>query len=478
MDNNPKEPARVDLDSVRIDPAWALRVPSAIAMRRLALPLCVIDGSLAVAMADPRDSAAIEAIGRATDKPVSPLAADPAQLRAWLLRVYGDGRASAVQSAPQPTAGADPVALVDGLLRAAALRRASDIHLDPQRGDARVRLRVDGQLEDCLGIPGAALPAVCSRIKVMGGLDIAEKRAPQDGAFTWRLPGSDLPPFDVRVATLPVRFGERITLRMLETGGERLTIDDLGMDPAHRAIFEKLLESPHGLVLLTGPTGSGKTTTLASMLNFINENRAVHIITIEDPIEYYHTHKKSIVTQREIGADVPTFSEALRRALRQDPDVILVGEMRDLETMAAAITAAETGHLVFATLHTTGATTTIDRIIDAFPTDQQEQVRTQLSVGLVAVISQLLLKRVDKPGRVAAFEIMFSTPSIRSRIRDNKTFMIDSDIQTGSKFGMISLDTHLLNLYQAGIIGYDDLITKSKDPDTLVEKLKELQGGR
>jgi twitching motility protein PilT len=252
-----------------------------------------------------------------------------------------------------------------------------------------------------------------------------------------------------------------------------MTLEKLGLPETVR----ELLFKPRGLVLVTGPTGSGKSTTLASMLDVINKERGVHIITIEDPIEFYHTSKKSLVTQREVGADVPSFSEAIRRALRQDPDVILIGEMRDLETMQAAITAAETGHLVFATLHTTGASTTVDRIVDAFPTEQQAQVRTQLSVGLNAVISQLLLKRIDKPGRVAAFEIMFSTPSIRSRIRDNKTFMIDSDIQTGSKFGMISLDTHLLNLYTAGVISYDDLITKSKDPDTLVQKLKEMQGG-
>jgi twitching motility protein PilT len=212
------------------------------------------------------------------------------------------------------------------------------------------------------------------------------------------------------------------------------------------------------------------------MLNIINQERDVHIITVEDPIEYYHPHKKSVVTQREIGSDVPSFAEAIRRALRQDPDVILVGEMRDLETMQAAITAAETGHLVFATLHTTGAAATVDRIVDAFPTDQQEQVRTQLSVGLVAVISQLLLARVDKPGRVAAFEIMISTGGIRSKIRDNKTFQITSDIQTGTKFGMISLDAHLLELYMSNLISYDDLVTKSQDPDTLVQKLKtELQ---
>jgi twitching motility protein PilT len=171
---------------------------------------------------------------------------------------------------------------------------------------------------------------------------------------------------------------------------------------------------------------------------------------------------------------VPSFKEALRRVLRQDPDVILVGEMRDLETMEAAITAAETGHLVFATLHTTGAARTVDRIVDAFPTDQQEQIRTQLSVGIVAVISQLLLVRADQPGRIAAFEIMISTPSIQALIRDNKTYRITSDIQTGAKYGMITLDAHLMALYQAGQIRYEDLITKAQDPDTITQKLQEL----
>jgi len=205
----------------------------------------------------------------------------------------------------------------------------------------------------------------------------------------------------------------------------------------------------------------------------INIERDCHMITVEDPIEYFHGHKKSIITQREIGVDVPSFREALRTALRQDPDVILVGEMRDLETMEAAITAAETGHLVFATLHTTGAASTVDRIVDAFPTNQQEQIRTQLSVGIVAVVSQLLLIRGDGKGRVAAFEIMISTPSIRSLIRDNKTYRITSDIQTGAKYGMITLDAHLMALYQAGQIRYEDLITKSQDPDSVVQKLQE-----
>lgn len=253
-----------------------------------------------------------------------------------------------------------------------------------------------------------------------------------------------------------------------------MTLEDIGLSPQ----VKDLLFRPRGLILVTGPTGSGKSTTLASMINVINEQRDCHIITVEDPVEYYHEHKKSVVTQREIGVDVPTFEEALRRALRQDPDVILVGEMRDLETMTAAITAAETGHLVFATLHTTGAARTVDRIVDAFPTTQQAQIRTQLASGLVGVISQLLLVRKDKPGRVASFEVMISTPAIEALIRDNKTYRITSEIQTGAKYGMITMDAYLMALYEANQIGYEDLVTKAQDPGGIVQKLQETASKR
>ena len=238
---------------------------------------------------------------------------------------------------------------------------------------------------------------------------------------------------------------------------------------------KELLFKPRGMVLVTGPTGSGKTTTLASMLNYVNETREeVHLITVEDPIEYYHKQKKALVTQREVHVDVPNFAEALRRALRQDPDMILVGEMRDLETIEAAITAAETGHLVFGTLHTTGAAKTIDRLTNAFPTNQQEMVRIQLSTVLQAVISQLLIPRIDKPGRVAAFEIMVNTPSIAALIRDNKTFRIQSDIQTGMKYGMVTLDACLIEHYLKGLIAREEVINKSQDPTTILAKLQEL----
>ncbi len=269
-----------------------------------------------------------------------------------------------------------------------------------------------------------------------------------------------------RISAFRAKGSVGIVLRQIPS--KLMTLEQIGLPPQ----VKDLLFRPRGLILVTGPTGSGKTTTLACMLNLINEQRDCHIITIEDPIEYYHEHKKCVITQREVGVDVPNFKEALRRALRQDPDVILVGEMRDLETMEAAITAAETGHLVFATLHTTGAARTVDRIVDAFPTTQQEQIRTQLSTSIVAVISQLLLVRKDKPGRMAAFEIMISTPSIQALVRDNKTYRITSDIQTGAKYGMITMDAYLMALYDNEYISYENLITHAQDPEAIVQKLQ------
>ena len=282
----------------------------------------------------------------------------------------------------------------------------------------------------------------------------------------------ELARFRVSVFKEKGNFG--MVLRQIPT--RMLTLEQIGLPPA---TVNNLINKPRGLVLVTGPTGSGKTTTLASMINLINETRDdAHIITIEDPMEYYHKHKKAVVTQREVNVDVPNFAEALRRALRQDPDVILVGELRDLETMEAAITAAETGHLVFGTLHTTGAAKTIDRIVNAFPNQQQDTIRIQLSTVLQAVISQLLLPRHDKPGRVAVYEIMINTPAIAALIRDNKTFRVNSDIQTGAKYGMVTLDGYLLEKYQQGMISREECINKSQDPQTLTTKLQELEAAQ
>ncbi|NMC81465.1 MAG: type IV pilus twitching motility protein PilT [Armatimonadetes bacterium] len=248
------------------------------------------------------------------------------------------------------------------------------------------------------------------------------------------------------------------------------TIDDLGLPP----VTKELALRPRGLVLVTGPTGSGKSTSLAAMIDHINVNTKKHIITVEDPIEFLHQDKMCAVEQRELGMDTHTFNDALKHVLRQNPDVILVGEMRDLETIALAITAAETGHLVFATLHTTDAPQTVDRVIDVFPPEQQQQIRMQLSVTLLSVISQTLLPRADEKGRIAAFEVMVCTPAIRALIREGKTHQMYTDIQTGGDFGMISLDQYLLDLIKRRLIKYEDALAKSSNPRDFEARAKRM----
>jgi len=230
------------------------------------------------------------------------------------------------------------------------------------------------------------------------------------------------------------------------------------------------------LVIVTGPTGSGKTTSLAGMVDYLNENYDHHIITIEDPIEFQHPHKKSTINQREVGVDVTSFSEAIRRALRQDPDIILVGEMRDLQTIEAAITAAETGHIVFGTLHTSSAAGTINRIIDVFPTNQQEQIRTQLASAVIGILCQQLLRKIGG-GRVAAFETLVVTPGIANLIRENKIFRITSSIQTGSKHGMMLLDDHIFNLWKDGIIDKENGLAKCNNPEELSRRFAAAERG-
>ncbi|HOX03989.1 MAG TPA: type IV pilus twitching motility protein PilT [Candidatus Paceibacterota bacterium] len=352
------------------------------------------------------------------------------------------------------------------LLQLVVAEGASDLHL---RVGSPPVIRVHGVLHR---VEGPALKPenteeLMRSISSEDHIQQVRERGGADLGFAF----GDLARFRVSIFKEKGNFG--VVARQIPN--KLLTMEQIGLPPS----VKELLYKPRGLVLVTGPTGSGKTTTLASMIDIINmEREDAHIITVEDPIEYYHTHKKSLVTQREVNVDVPTFSEALRRALRQDPDVILVGELRDLETMDAAITAAETGHLVFGTLHTTGAAKTIDRLVNAFPVTQQEQIRIQLSTVLQAVISQLLLPRCDKPGRVAIFEVMINTPSISALIRDNKTFRINSDIQTGAKYGMVTLDSFLLEKYQMGMISQEEVITKAQDPTSVLHKLGELEAAR
>jgi twitching motility protein PilT len=268
-----------------------------------------------------------------------------------------------------------------------------------------------------------------------------------------------------RVNAYKQRGSYAIAFRLIPTGIP--TLQQLNLPDS----LKEFTELTRGLILVTGPTGSGKSTTLASLINIINEQRKDHILTLEDPIEYLHSHKSSVVNQREMGNDSNSYAGALRAALRQDPDVILIGEMRDLETISIAITAAETGHLVLSTLHTIGAAKTIDRIIDVFPPHQQQQVRVQLASVLQGVVSQQLFKRKNQSGRVAALEIMKATPAIRNLIREGKAHQIQSSIQMGARQGMITMDTFILDLYRKGIISREDALLYSVDHESMKNKL-------
>jgi type IV pilus assembly protein PilB len=357
----------LDLDRVRIDPAWAMKVPASLAIRRNVLPFAVADRLLYVACADPGDHAALEAVERHTGMKVYAQRAEPESLRRALERVYPDptarasGHPAAAGKGAPVEADDDAVALSEELLRSALLRQASDIHLEPARDGLRVRFRVDGVLEEFRKVPAAKQGGLVSRFKVLGGMDIAEKRAPQDGGFSWKFgPAGRQRAVDIRLATLPTKYGERMTLRLLSLHTDNLTLERLGMAPRDLEVFSSALRRPHGILLLTGPTGSGKTTTLYAAIRQL-DRETLNIMTIEDPIEY----EIAGVSQVEVdSADKVTFSKALRSVLRHDPDVLMIGEIRDLDTADVAIKASLTGHLVFSTLHTNSAASTITRLID------------------------------------------------------------------------------------------------------------------
>lgn len=337
---------------------------------------------------------------------------------------------------------------------------ASDLHI--QVGQPPT-LRLSGSMTP---IDGPALtPAETEKLMLAITPDGHVSNVKLNGGADFGFAFGDKARFRVSVMKAKTNYG--LVLRQIPY--KMFGLRDIGLPDKIR----ELLYRPRGLILVTGPTGSGKSTTLASMVNYINECRDGHIITIEDPIEYYHNHKRCVVTQREVHVDVPSFSEAIRRALRQDPDVIMVGEMRDLETIEAAVSAAETGHLVFGTLHTNSAAKTVDRIVDAFPANMKDMIRTQLASSLVAVISQVLCKKVGG-GRIASYEIMVNTTSIGSLIRENKTFRITSDIQTGAHLGMITLDTHLMSLVNRELVSPDEALEKAQDPNIMREKFQQM----
>lgn len=353
--------------------------------------------------------------------------------------------------------------LIDKLLQACVKQGASDIHIIT--GQPPV-FRLHGRLrrletkvlepEDTVALMKSIAPDRCQReLQEKGGSDFG---------FAF----GDMARF--RVSIFKQRGNVSMVLRQIPV--DMLTPQQLGLPD----VVTKLVLRPRGLFLVTGPTGSGKSTTLASLVNFINETVDHHIITIEDPIEFFHYHKKSMVNQREIGVDVPTFSEAIRRALRQDPDVILVGELRDLETIEAAISAAETGHVVFGTLHTNSAQGTVNRIIDAFPGNLQDQIRTQLSTSIIGIVAQTLCPKIGG-GRCAAYEILVVTSAIANLIRENKTFRINSAIQTGAKFGMQLMDDHLFRLWKEEKVLLEEVMAKSQNPDDLARRIANARRG-
>jgi len=346
---------------------------------------------------------------------------------------------------------------MDRLLEACVGMGASDIHLTTNRPPV---LRIDGGLRslETKVLEAEDTEALMRSITP----DRNQQELQEEGGTDFGFAFGDKGRF--RVAVFRQKGHLALVLRLIPS--KMLTFEEIGLPQ----ICQALCRRPRGLFLVTGPTGCGKTTTLATMINYINTNFDRHIITVEEPIEYYHNHKKSVINQRSVGVDVPSFSEALRRVLRQDPDVILVGELRDLETIEAAVRAAETGHLVFSTVHTTSAAGTITRLIDVFPVNQQEQIRIQLSSNLIAVLSQALCPKATGRGRVAAYEFMVVTPAIANLIRENKTYRIDSSIQTGKKLGMQLLDEHLWRLYDSGTIALEEMLDKGRQPGALQDK--------
>jgi len=344
------------------------------------------------------------------------------------------------------------------LMTAAIEGGASDLHINPGRPPVgRVRGSFVALVDEVVDDPGAE--ALCRELCDDKHWDEVQRVGTTDLGLT-HSSGNRF-----RVSVMRQRGRYSAVLRLIPD--QLLTFEQIGLPPAVMG----LLRRPRGLILVTGPTGSGKTTTLATMVDLVNREMDRHIVTIEDPIEYYHDHAKGLITQREVGTDVPDFPEAMRRVLRQDPDLILLGEMRDLDTISAAITAAETGHLVLGTLHTTGSARTINRMIDAFPANQQEQIRAQLSVSLLAVISQVLMPSADGRGRVAAFELMINNPAIGNLIRKNETNKIQSTIQTSKRFGMITLDDSLLGLVQKGAITRETALDFAQDQAALEARL-------
>jgi len=455
-----------------VDPEVARMLPRSVAMELMALPVEITDsGSLVVAVAD-SDSSVIERVSRETGLPCEAALAVRADLEQAIANLTDDAHAPArdtlagvaTRRPAQPSTQGEQGPLLEfeqelsldlnAVLREMLARQASDLHLT---AGLPAMIRVHGEIEP---LPDQPVLSATDLRKAIYSILTQKQREQFENELeldlSYQVPGAAR----FRVNVFQQRDAIGAVMRVIPF--EIKTIEELGV-PAQVTNFAHLRR---GFVLVTGPTGSGKSTTLAGLIDVINRERAAHIMTVEDPIEFLHQHKRSVVNQRELHTDTHSFAQALKHVVRQDPDVILVGEMRDLETIQVALTAAETGHLVFGTLHTQDAPQTIDRVIDVFPPHQQEQIRVMLSGALQGVVCQQLLKKSDGSGRVVACEVMVATPAIKNLIREGKTHQMYSSLQAGKQYGMVTMDQSLAHLVIAGKVSYHEALEKCNNiPD-------------
>lgn len=453
----------VSLDNIDFDINAVKKVPEAMAQKYNVIGYAFNDNVLTVATSDPLNYYGLEDVRLVSGCRISVSLATKADIQIAIERYYSDvdtlNLVDDIDESTLPEVEEDlnlfdaneddtpVVKLLNSLLIRGYNTSASDIHIEPFEDKLHVRMRIDGMLVDYLDLNKNIQAALIVRIKILSNMDIAEKRLPQDGHFMGVIDGVEL---NIRVSVIPTIFGEKIVMRYLNSNSTIDRLSTFGMTEENFKKVNHMMSMPHGIIYVTGPTGSGKSTTLAAMIDFISSMRNCHILTIEDPIEYVYQQKQALIHQREVYEDVDSFDTALKSAMREDPDVILVGEMRDYETIQAVITLAETGHLVFSTLHTIGAPKTIDRIIDVFPPHKQAQIRAQLASVLQAIVTQQLLPLASGKGRAAALEIMIANDAIKNLIRENKGHQIDTMIQTGRNEGMTTLNASLATLVNTG----------------------------
>ena len=452
---------KIELTAASMDPAASATLEGDVARRLNVVPVAFEGDRMILAMADPKDVDALNEVAALTGIVVEPASATKASIGKAIQAAYGDTHDDEIGSkkgSGRVGLDADDRPLLDlhEVLELVLENDASDLHLT---NGLPPTLRIDGDLMPIEGYP-ALEPLDLQRI-VYGMLSQKQREQFEENLeldFSYALPGKAR--FRVNIYMQRGAIGAAFRLVPFAIR----SAEDLGLP----AVVENFARLPRGLVVVTGPTGSGKSTTLAALVDVINRERAVHIMTIEDPIEFLHPHRTAVVNQREVGADTHGFAAALKHVLRQDPDVILVGEMRDIETMQMAVTAAETGHLVFATLHTQDAAQTVDRIIDAFPPGQQQQIRVQLALSLQGVVSQQLLPLAAGQGRAVVAEILMITPAVRNLIREGKTHQLYSVMQAGAQFGMSTMDASLAEMVSNGTVSYEAAKERCHNVDEFV----------